>query len=49
MFIKNFDVLARDYLHRVALQLIEYGLAIADPYNAVKSSLKVFGDRIFIM
>jgi glycerate 2-kinase len=48
MFIKNFDVLARDYLHRVALQLIEYGLAIADPYNAVKSSLKVFGDRIFI-
>jgi glycerate 2-kinase len=48
MIIKNFSELARSELHKLALELIEYGLSVADPYNAVKSSVKVLDSKIIV-
>ncbi|MCS7111537.1 MAG: glycerate kinase [Ignisphaera sp.] len=47
-FIKNRSELERDYLHRIALDVIEYGLESADPYNAVLSSISVRDNTIYI-
>jgi glycerate 2-kinase len=48
MFIKNFDELVKSDLHRLALQLVEYGLSVADPYAAVRENLRVLNDKIFV-
>ena len=48
MIIKNFSELARSELHKLALELVEYGLSVADPYNAVKSSVKVLDSKIIV-
>ena len=48
MFIKNFDELVKSDLHRLALQLVEYGLSVADPYAAVRENLRVLNNKIFI-
>jgi glycerate 2-kinase len=48
MFIKNFDELVKSDLHRLALQLVEYGLSVADPYAAVRENLRVLNNKIFV-
>ncbi|MEL9940358.1 MAG: glycerate kinase [Ignisphaera sp.] len=48
MPIKNFGELAVSDLHRLALELAEHGLAVADPYNAVRSSVSLDGKRILV-
>lgn len=44
-FIKNRSELERDYLHKIALDIVEYGLESADPYRAILSSIRV-GDGV---
>jgi glycerate 2-kinase len=48
MFIKNFSELAKSDLHRLALELAEYGLSAADPYSAVKNNLRVCGNKVLV-
>lgn len=48
MAIKNFGELAVSDLHRLALELAEHGLAVADPYNAVRRSVVLNDKRILI-
>ncbi|MEM0027115.1 MAG: glycerate kinase [Ignisphaera sp.] len=48
MFIKNANEVAKSTLHRLILEIADYGLAVADPYNAVKNHVKVNGGRIYI-
>lgn len=47
-FIKNRPVLERGDLHRIALDIIEYGLESADPYRAVVASLRISDNIIYV-
>lgn len=47
-FIKNRPVLERGDLHRIALDIIEYGLESADPYRAVVTSLRISDNIIYV-
>ena len=47
-YIKNAWELARDDLHLFALELAEYALSVADPYNAVSKSLKLRGQTLLV-
>lgn len=47
-FIKNRSVLERGDLHRIALDIIEYGLESADPYRAVVTSLRISDNIIYV-
>ncbi len=47
-FIRNRSVLERDDLHKIALDVIEYGLRSADPYNAILSSLRVRDNVVYV-
>ena len=48
MAIKNVDELSKTFLHRLALELAEHGLAVADPYNAVKNYVRICNGRICV-
>ncbi|MEM4655121.1 MAG: glycerate-2-kinase family protein, partial [Thermosphaera sp.] len=46
--IKNKDVLARDQRHERLTQLVEYALKVADPYDAVASSMELKGRTLIV-
>jgi len=48
MYVKNIQDLVRGELHRFILELVEYALHTADPYNAVLKSFKVDNNVLVI-